>query len=97
MGHQPTVISAGQHSIERLAWCTGAGGDFLPQVASQGFRAYLTGEIAERHVHQARELGIHLIAAGHHATERYGVQQLGALLAETFQIKFSFIDEDVPV
>lgn len=45
----------------------------------------------------ARELGIHYIAAGHHATERYGVQALGEAIAETFDVKHHFIDMDNPV
>jgi len=54
--------------------------------------AFLTGEVSEQTVHMARETGLHFFAAGHHATERYGVQALGRRLAERFQLDFQFID-----
>jgi putative NIF3 family GTP cyclohydrolase 1 type 2 len=59
--------------------------------------AFLTGEISEQSVHLARETGVAFIAAGHHATERYGVQALGAHLARQFGISHQFIDIDNPV
>lgn len=102
LAHQPLVISGGGHQVENIAWCTGAGGDFLARLklmeAGVGkFDTYITGEIAERHVHLARELGVHLVAAGHHATERYGVQALARWLATDYNLSCEFIDEFVPV
>jgi putative NIF3 family GTP cyclohydrolase 1 type 2 len=38
-----------------------------------------------------------IIAAGHHATERFGVMALGAHLAEKFGIACEFVDIDNPV
>ena len=58
--------------------------------------AFLTGEVSEQTVHAARELGIHFIAAGHHATERYGAQAVGAALAAQLGIEHRFIDIDNP-
>ena len=43
-------------------------------------------------MHTARESSIHFFAAGHHATECYGVQALGNHLAEKFGIAHQFID-----
>jgi len=48
-------------------------------------------------VHIARESGIHFISAGHHATERYGVQALAAHLAQQFSLQHCFFDIDNPV
>jgi putative NIF3 family GTP cyclohydrolase 1 type 2 len=58
--------------------------------------AYLSGEISEQTTHQARELGLDYVAAGHHATERYGVHALGQHLAERFGIEHLFLDLDNP-
>ena len=65
--------------------------------AGLGLDAYISGEISESTVHAARELGIHYFAAGHHATERYGVQALGEHLAKEWAIEHTFIDIDNPV
>ena len=48
-------------------------------------------------MHIARELGIHYIAAGHHATERYGVQALGQLIANRFSISHEYLEIENPV
>ncbi|MGE5027717.1 MAG: Nif3-like dinuclear metal center hexameric protein, partial [Betaproteobacteria bacterium] len=70
---------------------------YLEQAAQLGVDAYLTGEVSEQTVHLARETGVTFIAAGHHATERYGVQALGAHLADRFGIQHRFIDLHNPV
>jgi len=62
-----------------------------------GVDAYITGEVSEQTVHFARETGIHFFAAGHHATERYGVQAVAAHLVEKFGLDHQFIDIDNPV
>ncbi|MGB3918683.1 MAG: Nif3-like dinuclear metal center hexameric protein, partial [Thiothrix litoralis] len=61
-----------------------------------GADTYLSGEISEHTVHFARENGIHYIAAGHHATERYGIKALGNHLAEQFGLEHRFIDINNP-
>ncbi|BBE50229.1 GTP cyclohydrolase 1 type 2 [Ferriphaselus amnicola] len=93
----PLVIGDGSRSIRRIAWCSGGAQDYFEQAAALGADAYLTGEISERHAHLAEELGVAFIAAGHHATERYGVQALGVHLAERFGLEHHFFDMDVPV
>ena len=70
--------------VGRVAWCTGAAQGFLEEAVRLGVDAYITGEVSEQTVHLARESGVAFIAAGHHATERYGVQALGAHLAARF-------------
>lgn len=83
--------------ITRVAWCTGAAQDYIDRAAELGAELYISGEISERTVHSARELNIAYMAAGHHATERYGVQALAAHLAATFAVEWTFIDCDNPV
>lgn len=87
-----------QNLIRRIAWCTGAGQDFLPEVACQNsIDAFITGEVNERTTHIARELGVHFYAAGHHATERDGIRVLGEHIADHFNINVEFVDIDNPV
>ena len=91
------AISAGDHAIKRIAWCTGAAQGFIEAAAERGVDAFVSGEISEPTFHLAREMGIHYIAAGHHATERYGVQALAKVIADRFGIKQQFIDIPNPV
>lgn len=97
LGRKPLYISGGKNKIKKVAWCTGAAQDFIEPLALQGFDAYITGEISERTVALAHELGVHFYAAGHHATERYGIKALGERIAEEFGVSVSFIDIDNPV
>jgi len=89
-------VNAGSSSITTLAWCTGAGQGFIDIAAEKNLDAYISGEISEQTTHIAREAGIHYFAAGHHATERYGIQALGEHLAGKFDLMHSFIDIDNP-
>jgi len=84
-------------ALRRIGWCTGAAQGFIEEAAGLGLDAYISGEISEPTVHAARELGIHYYAAGHHATERYGVQALGEHLAARFGLAYRFVDIDNPV
>lgn len=93
----PLYIEGGEGPISRVAWCTGAAQGYIEQAAALGVQAFISGEISEQTVHQARELGLNYYSAGHHATERYGVQALGEHLAEHFGIRHSFVDIDNPV
>lgn len=97
LGRLPMVVDAGPASIQRIGWCTGAAQGYLAEAASLGLDAYISGEISEQTWHEARELGIHYFAAGHHATERFGVQALGQYLSQHFSLEFKFIDLDNPV
>lgn len=92
-----TTITAGDHAVSRLAWCTGAAQGYIETAAAEGADAFVSGEISEPTVHLARELGIHYFAAGHHATERYGVQALAAVIAGEFGVEYEFIDIPNPV
>lgn len=83
--------------IKRVAWCTGGGQDYIELAAQKGMDAFISGEVSERTTHLARELGIHYFAAGHHATERYGVQALGEHIAQYYGLSVKFVDIDNPV
>ncbi|MEZ5573647.1 MAG: Nif3-like dinuclear metal center hexameric protein [Halioglobus sp.] len=83
--------------VQRIAWCTGAAQGYIDAAISAGADLFITGEVSEQTVHTAREQGIQFIAAGHHATERYGVQALGEHVAERFALQHRFIDVDNPV
>lgn len=93
----PLVISGGQHKIKTVAWCTGGGQGYIEAAAEQGIDAFITGEASEQTVHTAREMNIHFIAAGHHATERYGALEVGNHLSQTFGLDVEFVDIDNPV
>lgn len=97
LGRQPEHIDGNAEIIRRVGWCTGAAQTYLEAAATRGLDAFISGEISEQTVHIAREYGIHYFAAGHHATERYGVQALGEHLATQFDLKHRFIDIDNPV
>lgn len=84
-------------TVQRVAWCTGAAQGYIEAAVAAGADLFVTGEASEQTVHVAREEGIHFIAAGHHATERYGVQALGEHLAAEFGLEHRFIDIDNPV
>lgn len=97
LNRKPLVESVRGKKIETIAWCTGGGQGYIDLAASQGIDAYLTGEASEQTIHSAREQNIDFFAAGHHATERYGVKAVGEYLAEQFGLDVEFIDVDNPV
>ena len=93
----PQIIGGGERLIRRIAWCTGAAQGYFEAAIALGVDAFLTGEISEQNVHVAQETGVAFIAAGHHATERYGVQALGEHLAAHCAVEHRFFDMDNPV
>jgi dinuclear metal center YbgI/SA1388 family protein len=94
---EPLYIPAEKSMIETVAWCTGAAQDGIERAWQYQADAYVTGEVSERTVHFARENNIHFYAAGHHATERYGIQALGQYLAKECDLDVKFVDIDSPV
>ncbi|GAB6042586.1 Nif3-like dinuclear metal center hexameric protein [Endothiovibrio diazotrophicus] len=97
LGREPLHVEGGPARIERVAWCSGAAHSYLEEAAALGVDAYVSGEIAEHTVHAARELGVHYFAAGHHATEREGVQALADKILQQFDLEHLFIDVPNPV
>jgi dinuclear metal center YbgI/SA1388 family protein len=94
---RPLIVGNTQQPIARIAWCTGGAQSMMEAAVAEGVDAYLTGEASEPVFHLAQETGTAFIAAGHHATERYGVQALGQAIANEFGIKVDFVDIDNPV
>ena len=97
LGRKPLHIGEAGAEIKTIAWCTGGAQSYIEQAVELGVDAFLTGEVSEQTVHIAREQGIHFFGAGHHATERGGVQALGAHLAANLDVEFEFVDIDNPV
>lgn len=96
-GREPLCIGGGEREVQRVAWCTGAAQGYIDAALAAGADLYITGEASEPTVHTAREEGIAFIAAGHHATERYGVQAVGACMADRFGVEHRFFEIDNPV
>jgi dinuclear metal center YbgI/SA1388 family protein len=94
---EPVTFAAGPARVQRIAIVSGAGAGYLEAAASAGAEALLTGELAERSMAQARELGLHLIGAGHYATETLGIRALGEYLAGRFDVRHVFLDVPNPV
>ncbi len=92
LDREPLWISGGAHRVRRVGLCTGAAQSMLVAAAAHGVDAFISGEVSEQTTHEARELGVHFYAAGHHATERYGPQAVGVWCAERFGIEHLFID-----
>ena len=86
----------GPHLIRKVGICTGGGQGYIDLAAAQGCDAFITGEVSEQTIHSAREQGIHFFAAGHHATERYGIKALGEWLAAEYGLDVEFKDIDNP-
>ena len=97
LGRDPLVVGDSNQPIKRIAWCTGGAQNYIKEASLMKVDAYISGEISESTFHAANELGVAYIAAGHHATERYGIQALGQHLEKTFRIKHQFIDLPNPV
>ena len=96
LGREPLLVE-GTGMVRRIGWCTGGGQGYIDDAIAAGVDLFLTGEASEQTFHSARENGVSFIAAGHHATERYGVQALGDYLARRFAIEHLFIDCPNPV
>lgn len=97
LARPPLLIGDVNQPVQRVAWCTGGAQNMFAQAIEAGADVYITGEISESAVHLARETGVGFVSAGHHATERYGVQALGMAIADKFGVRVDFIDIDNPV
>ncbi len=95
---KPLHLPAAQDKpVQRIGWCTGGAQHYIEQAAELALDAFLSGEVSEQTRHLAKELDIHYFAAGHHATESYGVQALATHLASQFDLQTLFINIDNPV
>ena len=96
LGRPLTVVAGDGRALRRVAWCTGGAQGYFEAAIAAGADVYVTGEISEPQAHCARETGVAFVAAGHHATERYGVQALGRQIAATLGLDWQFVDIDNP-
>ena len=96
---RPDVLAFldGPERVRSIGICSGAAAGDLPEAIALGLDAFLTGEPAERCMAIAREHGIHFLAAGHHATERLGVQRLGDLLATELGVEHEYVEVHNPI
>lgn len=97
LGREPLVLTGGRETVGSVGIVSGGGASLLREAAELGLDALLTGEPSEPAMADARELGVHLIAAGHYATETLGVRRLGELLAERFDVGHRFVEIENPV
>lgn len=97
LDRQVIAIGELERMVKKVAWCTGAAQGYMEQAIALGVDLYISGEISEQTTHQSLESGVAYICAGHHATERYGIQALGSHLAEKFNLAHEFIDIQNPV
>jgi dinuclear metal center YbgI/SA1388 family protein len=93
----PLTIGDALRPVERVAWCSGGGQGYFEQAVALGVDVFVSGEISESAVHLARESGVAYLAAGHHASERLGVQALAGHLSARFGLECEFVDIDNPV
>lgn len=96
LGRSVLRVGGDERPVKRIAWCTGGAQGLFEQAIELGVDLYLSGEISEQTTHLARESGVAYLAAGHHATERYGIQALGDHLARAYGLQVDFIDIDNP-
>lgn len=94
LGRSVTLV--GEGAVSSIGWCTGGGQGYIDAAADAGCDLFVSGEMSEQTVHVARERGIAFIAAGHHATERFGPQSIGQWLGAQLGIDHQFVDINSP-
>ena len=97
LGRPAQLLGDDNQRVSRVAWCTGGAQGFFEEAISLGVDAFITGEVSEQNFHLARECGVAFIAAGHHATERFGVRALGEKVSHLHSISVDFVDVFNPV
>ena len=98
LGREPLYIPAKDaRPINRVGWCTGAAQKYIEAAAEAGLDAYLSGEASEQNFHVAQEMNIHFFAAGHNATERFGVLALCDHLADRYKLQHHIIEIANPI
>ena len=94
---QPLHLPGGPQEVQKIAWCSGGAQGYIGQAVEWGADVYISGEVSEQTTHIAQESGIHYLAAGHHATETWGVQALAEHLSQAFDLHCEFVDCPNPV
>ncbi len=90
-------LPAEKQTIQKIGFCTGGAQDYISKAALQNCDAYISGEVSERTFYEAKELGVHYFACGHHATERYGVQRLAQAISKQFAIEAEYFELNNPI
>ena len=90
-------LACDKPKIQKVGFCTGGAQDYITKAAVANCDAYISGEVSERTFHEAKELGIHYFACGHHATERYGVQRLAQAISEKYSIETEYFELNNPI
>lgn len=90
----PLVFGAEDKKINKIAWCSGGAQSYIEHAINIGADCFITGEVSEQIPAICQENDITFISAGHHATERYGVQALGQHLSQEFELAHQYIDID---
>lgn len=83
--------------LKKISIVTGSGASYLEEALNRDMDVLITGEMSEYHWHNANENDFLLIATGHHATERFGVQALCKHLNNKFNHISLFIDSENPI
>lgn len=96
LGRAPLTVEGDGRPLRRVAWCTGGAQGMFEAAIAAGADVFITGEISEPQAHYARETGVAFFACGHHASERFGVQALGAHLATQFGLTHEFVEIENP-
>jgi len=96
-GREPLHLAYGPARVTRVGIVSGGAASMFGDAIERGCDAFVTGEPAERVMTQAREAGVHFLAAGHYATETFGVRALGDHLAERFGVRHVFLDDPNPI
>jgi dinuclear metal center YbgI/SA1388 family protein len=97
VGRAPLVFNSGPAEVRSIGVVTGGGAGYLHEAVELGLDVFLTGEPAEPAMADAREGAIHFVAAGHYATETFGIRRLGELVAERFGVAHEFLEIPNPV
>src|SRR3954466_1107481 len=96
-GREPLAFTDGPDRVRTVGIVSGAGADYPEDAIAAGLDAFVTGEPIQRAMARAPEAGVHFLAAGHYATETFGVRRLGDLLATRFGVRHIFIDIPNPI
>jgi dinuclear metal center YbgI/SA1388 family protein len=97
LGREPLVFASGPPEVGSVGIVSGAGTSALGEAIALGLDAFITGEPAEFAMAEARDAGIHFIAAGHYATETLGIRRLGERIADDLDVEHEFIDVPNPI
>ena len=96
LGREPICVAGHTGPVTRVGWCTGGAQGYFESAAAAGAQVFVTGEISEPQAHLAKEMGVGFVAAGHHATERYGAPAVAAHVAQQLGIRHRFIEVENP-